>query len=124
MQGHDRWDCPDGTLPAVGRGCAPLLACGKEDVSGRAQVAHFRTGKCRFYDRFYLGYEERIRGHFRQVAEGDSMVIVASELRFTLIPVIYFQLRAAEGLLSNYSRSLKFGVNAGLFCEAGSVWFR
>ncbi len=76
------------------------------------------------YDRFYLGYGERIRGHFREVAEGDSRVIVASELRFTLLPVTYFQLAAAEGLLHDYGRNLKFGVNAGIFCEAGSAWFR
>ncbi|MGQ9559454.1 MAG: BamA/TamA family outer membrane protein [Candidatus Oleimicrobiaceae bacterium] len=97
---------------------------GKRTSLAARASGSFSHGQVPVYDRFYLGYEERIRGHFRQVAEGDSRVIVASELRFTLLPVTYFQLTAAEGLLSNYSRNLKFGVNAGLFCEAGSAWFR
>ncbi|MBC7186842.1 MAG: BamA/TamA family outer membrane protein, partial [Calditrichaeota bacterium] len=76
------------------------------------------------YDRLYFGYGERIRGHFRQVAEGDSRVMLGSELRFTVIPVRYLTLKAAEPLLGGYGRNLKFGLNAGIFCEAGSVWFR
>jgi outer membrane protein assembly factor BamA len=84
----------------------------------------FSRGKVPVYDRFYLGYGERVRGHFREVAEGDSRVMVASELRFTLLPVRYLNLEPAEPLLQGYGRNLKFGLNAGLFCEAGSVWFR
>ncbi|MCR4437826.1 MAG: BamA/TamA family outer membrane protein [bacterium] len=84
----------------------------------------FSRGQVAVYDRLYLGYGERVRGHFRQVAEGDSRVLLGSELRFTVIPVRYVTLETAEALLGGYGRNLKFALNAGIFCEAGSVWFR
>ncbi len=84
----------------------------------------FSQGEVPVYDRFYFGYGQRVRGHFHQVAEGDSRVMLGAELRFTLLPVIYLDLEPATPLLRGYGRSLKFGINGGLFCDAGSVWFR
>ncbi|MDZ7271633.1 MAG: BamA/TamA family outer membrane protein [candidate division KSB1 bacterium] len=81
-------------------------------------------GKVAAYDRLYLGYSQRIRGHFDQVAEGDSRVLLGAELRFTIVPVRYLNLEPATQLIRDYGRNLKFGINGGLFCDAGSVWFR
>ncbi len=75
------------------------------------------------YDRVYLGYVERIRGHFYQVIEGRHAFSVGVGLRFPLLPVRYFSLPAAL-VPESSTRNLKFGINMGLFAESGMVWSR
>ncbi len=80
-------------------------------------------GELPVYDRVYLGYLERIRGHFYEVIEGRHAFSAGVGLRFPLIPVRYFDLPAAL-VPESSTRNLKFGLNFGFFAESGIVWNR
>ena len=69
----------------------------------------------------YLGFEERVRGHFFTQMEGRNINLGSVEIRFPLIPVKYFSLRLPP-VPDNYLHNLKIGLSAGLFADAGIIW--
>jgi outer membrane protein assembly factor BamA len=75
------------------------------------------AGAVPVYDGLFLGYEERIRGHWSETAEGENRWIASASLRFPLIKIRYFDLAETPE-----SMNLKFGVSFGLFADAGTVW--
>jgi outer membrane protein assembly factor BamA len=75
------------------------------------------SGPVPVHDRLYFGYEERIRGHFFDTAEGENRHLAAVAVRFPVLPVRYFDLGDDPG-----ASDLKFGISAGLFAETGVVW--
>ncbi|MDW7680423.1 MAG: BamA/TamA family outer membrane protein, partial [bacterium] len=79
-------------------------------------------GKIPLYDRTFFGYQERIRGHFYDVVEGENLLFNGVELRFPIVPIRYLNLPPVPGFEA-YSRYLKFGVSGGIFYETGAVWF-
>ena len=83
----------------------------------------FSSGKIPVYDRFYFGYEERIRGHFYDIVEGENLLFNGVEFRFPLLKIRYLDLPALPGLES-YSHHLKFGLSVGIFVETGAAWFQ
>jgi outer membrane protein assembly factor BamA len=78
------------------------------------------AGETPSYYHTYLGYSERIRGHFKEVREGENLLGVSSELHFVLLPVRYFNV----DFLPPEFGIWKFGVVATAFADAGTVWFR
>ncbi len=77
-------------------------------------------GKLPVYDRVYIGYNERIRGHFNEVYVGNQAVILGAAVRVPLIPVHYFSFHSLflpEALTTDF----KFGMNVGIFWETGQV---
>jgi outer membrane protein assembly factor BamA len=78
------------------------------------------AGPAPSYYHTYFGYGERIRGHFREVEEGENLLGFTSELHFTLLPVQYLKVDALPAEFSVW----KFAVVATLFADAGTVWFR
>ncbi|MDZ7723141.1 MAG: BamA/TamA family outer membrane protein [candidate division KSB1 bacterium] len=90
----------------------------------------FRTaGKTSFgrvpvFSRTFLGYEERIRGHFTEQREGENRVLASAEIRFPIIPVRYISLRESDEILGHYSRDLPLGLNGTVFYDTGSVWMQ
>ena len=86
-------------------------------------AADLSRGKIPVYDRAFIGYLERIRGHFYQVYEGDNMIIGGAEFRFPLLKINYLDLSefALPGF-TDYYRNLKFGMSAGIFYDYGAVW--
>jgi outer membrane protein assembly factor BamA len=95
-----------GYLPLIGR-CTFAVRNAVDLTAGAVPV----------YDRFYLGYDERIRGHWSETAEGENRWIASAALRFPLIKIRYFDLGEASE-----SMNLKFGVSFGLFADAGTAW--
>jgi len=79
------------------------------------------SGNIPIYDRVYLGYEERIRGRFYEIYEGENLFFSGIEFRFPLMKIKYFQLESISGF-EDYSSNLKFGISAGIFIESGAVW--
>jgi outer membrane protein assembly factor BamA len=69
----------------------------------------------------YLGYSERIRGHFYYTAEGRHVQILSAETRFNILPVQYFSLNLPP-IPQQYLHNLKFGVSTSLFIDTGSIW--
>lgn len=74
-------------------------------------------GKVPLYDLVYLGYSERVRGHFSDKIEGENRFLISSSFRFPLIPVDYYHLGSRAEL-----RNLKFGVSGSLFLDTGYIW--
>lgn len=72
------------------------------------------------YDHVYFGYGDRIRGHFDEVFEGESIFGISSELHWTLLPTRYI---TVDWLPREFGL-WKFGVVAAAFGDAGTVWFR
>ncbi len=78
-------------------------------------------GNVPVYRMNYIGYSERIRGHFYESAEGRHVQILSAETRFNIIPVQYFSLNVPP-LPEQYLHNLKFGVSASLFVDSGIIW--
>jgi outer membrane protein assembly factor BamA len=103
-------------LDADARGYLPL---GRLFTLALRNAATLTAGEVPVYDKLYLGYEERVRGHWHETAEGGNRWIAGAALRFPLIPVRYFDLGEESEMMN-----LKFGISLGLFADAGSVWNR
>lgn len=70
----------------------------------------------------YFGYEERIRGHFRTVLEGENILGHSVELR---IPILLPRtVTISELPLPPQFSVLRFGMYGGIFADAGKTWFR
>ena len=69
----------------------------------------------------YLGYSERVRGHFYTAQEGKHVQIGSLETRFNIIPVRYFSTNFPM-IPQQYQRNLKIGLSAALFIDSGIVW--
>lgn len=79
------------------------------------------AGQTPSYNRVFLGYDQRIRGHFTEVHEGENQFGASMELRFTLLTPKYF---ALDFIPIPEFAVWKFGLFASLFVDAGTVWFR
>lgn len=71
------------------------------------------------YNHTYLGYSERIRGHFFETYEGENRTVASVAFRRFLIEEQYFNM-SNESELSD----LRFGLGFGLFVDTGLVWFQ
>lgn len=81
------------------------------------------SGNIPIYDRMYLGYEERIRGRFYDIFEGENLIFGGIEFRFSLLKIRYTDVPPMPGFEA-YSSHLKFGISAGIFYDTGAVWFQ
>lgn len=72
------------------------------------------------YNHDYFGYGNRIRGHFKEVYEGEQLVGASLELHLPVFSPRYFRI----GSLPAQFNLWRFGVVAVLFGDAGTVWFR
>ena len=88
--------------------------------TGRIFTDLAAAGPTPSYNRDYFGYAERIRGHFKEVVEGESQAGVSTELHYTLFPVHYFTV----DFLPTEFGLWRFGIVAAAFADAGSAWFR
>ena len=72
------------------------------------------------YNRVYFGYGDRIRGHFKEVMEGEQIFGISSELHYPILSPIYFKV----GILPTEFSVWRFGITAAVYGDAGTVWFR
>jgi outer membrane protein assembly factor BamA len=78
-------------------------------------------GTLPLYDKVYLGFDERVRGHFRKVHSGRHNFVGAFEIRHPILPPKYFDF-FSDLFPGTSTKNLKFGINAGLFAETGIAW--
>lgn len=69
----------------------------------------------------YLGFTERIRGHFSKIETGQHIFLANLETRFQLIPLQKFNFPSLF-LPESSTKNLKFGLDAALFFDTGVVW--
>ncbi len=78
-------------------------------------------GEIPSYKHVYFGYSERIRGHYKNIYEGENILGSSAELRIVLLKPKYFNLDFIP--IPEFS-VWKFGIAAALFGDAGNVWYR
>jgi outer membrane protein assembly factor BamA len=78
------------------------------------------AGQTPSYNRVYFGYGDRIRGHFKDVLEGENIFGASTELHFTLLSPHYLRV----GALPSSFGVWRFGLVAAAFADAGTAWFR
>jgi len=78
------------------------------------------AGRTASYNRVYFGYGERIRGHFKQVFEGESILGASTELHYPILLPRYFKVHFLPPEFGVW----RFGITAAIFADAGTVWFR
>ncbi len=74
------------------------------------------------YARHYLGYSERIRGHYSRVRQGDYRLLSQLELRFPIVSLHYFSVD--ESMFGPYSSNMPFALHGAVFAETGTTWSR
>ncbi|MDI6780459.1 MAG: POTRA domain-containing protein [Bacteroidota bacterium] len=89
-------------------------------LAARTYTAISSGSKIPSYNRVYLGYDERIRGHFRKLYEGENVFGISTELRFFILPPI--TLKVDEIPIPEFS-VWKFGIAAAIFADAGTTWY-
>jgi outer membrane protein assembly factor BamA len=89
-------------------------------LAGRAFTNLVSGGEVPSYKRVYFGYDQRIRGHFKEVLEGEDIFGVTTEVHYAILSPVYF---TADFLPSEFG-VWKFGVSAAIFADAGTVWDR
>ena len=72
------------------------------------------------YNHVYLGYDYRVRGHYRDVHEGENILGLSSELHYSLVPPVYIRVNFLPSAFGVW----RFGAVFALFADAGAVWFR
>ncbi len=72
------------------------------------------------YSHFYFGYDERIRGYFNDVFEGENIFGGTVEYRIPFIKQRFFKWNKAP--LEEFS-ILRFGVDFVMFGDVGRTWF-
>ncbi len=80
-------------------------------------------GQVPFYDHSYLGYSERIRGHFYEEYEAHNRFIGNIALRFPIRKIKYHSF-FQDTPFADYYRNLPFGISGGLFWDFGTVWYQ
>jgi outer membrane protein insertion porin family len=89
-------------------------------ASARAYQSYLH-GDVPVYRLNYIGYGERIRGHFYTAIEGRNINVGNVELRFPIIPIRYFSL-SMPPIPDVYLRNLKIGLSGGVFVDTGIIW--
>jgi outer membrane protein assembly factor BamA len=69
----------------------------------------------------YLGFDERIRGHFSKIKTGQHLLIGNFETRFHLISLQKYNFPSLF-LPQSSTQNLKFGLDGALFFDTGVVW--
>jgi outer membrane protein assembly factor BamA len=100
------------------RGYQPLSQ--KFVLTGRVYTNLAAGGRIPSYNHVYFGYGERIRGHFKEVMEGESLAGATTELHYTLLAPLFFRVSWLPPAFGVW----KFGMVATIFADAGQTWFR
>jgi len=78
-------------------------------------------GEAPIYRLNYLGFNERIRGHFYTEKEGRNINVGNMEIRFPILPIVYYSY-SLPIIPDEYLKNLKFGLSGCLFIDSGIIW--
>ncbi len=87
---------------------------------------------CRYYQNYlfgqvpvyrlnYIGFNERIRGHFYTEKEGRHVNTGSVEIRFPILPIVYYSFNIPP-IPERYLKNLKLGLSGCLFMDSGIIW--
>lgn len=89
-------------------------------LAGRTRL-DWSGGRLPLYDRLYIGFGERIRGHFNSEREGEGRLLGSLELRLPLLGLRFLNLQPEEGEYSGYMRNLPLAVHGAVFVDGGMI---
>ena len=90
-------------------------------LAARTFTSVSRGGIIPNYNHLYFGYNERIRGHYSELYEGENIIGASTELRFIILKPRYISI---DGILMPEFSVWKFGIVAAVFGDAGTTWYR
>jgi outer membrane protein assembly factor BamA len=73
------------------------------------------------YAHAFIGYADKIRGHYNTILEGDDMAMATVELHVPIISPRYIRF---EEIPIEQFRTIRYAVYAALFADAGNVWYQ
>jgi len=91
-------------------------------LGARAFGTFLSGGASPSYLHAYFGYDERIRGYFSTVREGDNLMAGSIELRVPILMPRYYTV-SLKYLPPEFS-VWRYGLYAGFFADAGTIWYR
>ncbi len=89
-------------------------------VAGKIFSVLASGGEVPSYEHVYFGYGDRIRGHYKEVMEGEDLLGASTEFHYTLLSPKYFKV----GFLPKEFALWRFGITAAVFADAGTIWYR
>jgi outer membrane protein assembly factor BamA len=94
---------------------------GRLSIAGRAFTSIAGGQRLPHYAHVFIGYEEKIRGHYHDVYEGENLFLSSIETRFRLIGPNYIEW---DNSIAPEFSVLRYGVNLALFADLGTTWYR
>ncbi|MEN3039446.1 MAG: POTRA domain-containing protein [Candidatus Kryptonium sp.] len=88
--------------------------------AGRFFVLNSIGRKIPSYSRYYFGYQERLRGYFNEIFEGENIIKGTVEYRIPIIKQTFVKWEKAP--LEEFS-ILRFGIDFTFFGDIGKTWF-
>ncbi len=89
-------------------------------IAGRFFILNSFGKKIPIYSRYYFGYQERIRGYFNDVFEGENIFGGTLEYRIPIVKQKF--LRWEKSPIDEFS-ILRFGIDFVIFGDIGRTWF-
>jgi outer membrane protein assembly factor BamA len=102
------------------RGFYPLTS--RLTLGCRAAATLVSGGEVPTYSHAYFGYNEKLRGHYRTVYEGENLINSSLELRYSILPL--HTIHASWIPLPEEFTVWRFGIALALFADAGTIWYR
>lgn len=90
-------------------------------LAGRVYTSVAGGTRLPHYSHMFLGYEEKIRGHYAELFEGENVFLSSLEARYRLLGPKYYEWQNA--IAPEFS-ILRYGVNLALFGDLGTTWYR
>jgi outer membrane protein assembly factor BamA len=90
-------------------------------LAARAFGSFAAGGTVPNYGHVFFGYNERIRGHFNTILEGEDIAGGAAELHFPIISPNYIRI---EQIPVEQFRDIRYALYFALFANTGTTWYR
>ncbi len=81
----------------------------------------FGGGEIPVYDHQYIGYDNRVRGHYGEIMEGESATGISTELHIPLFEPLF--IHAPQMPIQQFA-TWKFGIVGALFADVGQAWYQ
>ncbi len=114
------WFGKDADYLRYGADLRKYFPIGKTTLAFRA-ATNLSSGQIPVYEQVHFGFLTRIRGHFRERATGDNILISSAEFRFPILPMTYHSGGPFDSM-GQYGANLRFGISGGLFIDTGKIW--
>lgn len=93
-----------------------------EQLSGKWRIEYRTTfgNRIPYYDYSYLGFYERVRGHYRDIREGNNFLLTSFEVSYPIVKEWDFSLKLP--LLPEKLTSARIGIYLTGFVDAGNTF--